>query len=133
MLQFVRANVLTRINAILGVLLLIALLAGSPIDALFGLVIIANSGPMMNSVLEEVSGMISSFMNNFNPSAMGCSKPNGPARLGPLLSCKNAATFRSAYVLYIATTRAVVTITAIRTNFSMIMNQSICSNIAMSC
>ncbi len=42
--DIVRANVFTRINAILGVLLVVALLAGSPIDAAFGLVIIANSG-----------------------------------------------------------------------------------------
>src|SRR5699024_1948723 len=33
-----------RINALLGVLLIIVLAAGSPIDAMFGLVIIANSG-----------------------------------------------------------------------------------------
>lgn len=42
--DIVRANVLTRINAILAVLLVVVLWAGSPIDALFGLVIIANSG-----------------------------------------------------------------------------------------
>ncbi len=42
--DIIRANVFTRINAILGVLLLIVLAAGSPIDGMFGLVIIANSG-----------------------------------------------------------------------------------------
>jgi cation-transporting ATPase E len=41
--DIVRVNVLTRINAILGVLLVVALAAGSPIDALFGFVILANS------------------------------------------------------------------------------------------
>ena len=41
--QIVRANVFTRINAILGVLLLIVLATGSPINGLFGLLIIANS------------------------------------------------------------------------------------------
>ncbi len=42
--DIVRANVFTRINAILGVLLIVVLWAGSPIDALFGFVILANSG-----------------------------------------------------------------------------------------
>ena len=39
-----RANVFTRINAILGVLLIIVLATGSVINGLFGLLIIANSG-----------------------------------------------------------------------------------------
>lgn len=42
--EIVRANVFTRINAILGVLLLIVLATGSIIDGMFGLLIIANSG-----------------------------------------------------------------------------------------
>ncbi|GAA4810637.1 cation-translocating P-type ATPase [Tomitella cavernea] len=42
--DIVRANVFNRINAMLGVLLVIVLAAGSPIDGMFGLVIIANSG-----------------------------------------------------------------------------------------
>jgi cation-transporting ATPase E len=42
--EIVRANVFTRINAILGVLLAIVLATGSVIDGLFGLLIIANSG-----------------------------------------------------------------------------------------
>jgi cation-transporting ATPase E len=41
--QIVRANVFTRINAILGVLLLIVLATGSLINGMFGLLIIANS------------------------------------------------------------------------------------------
>ena len=41
--EIVRANVLTRINAILGVLFLIVLSTGSVINGLFGLLIIANS------------------------------------------------------------------------------------------
>jgi cation-transporting P-type ATPase E len=41
--DIVRANVFTRINAILGVLLAIVLLTGSVINGLFGLLIIANS------------------------------------------------------------------------------------------
>jgi cation-transporting ATPase E len=42
--EIVRANVFTRINAILGVLFLIVLSTGSLINGLFGLLIIANSG-----------------------------------------------------------------------------------------
>ncbi|MDG3011784.1 HAD-IC family P-type ATPase [Rhodococcus sp. D2-41] len=42
--DIVRANVFTRINAILAVLLVIVLATGSPIDGMFGLIIIANSG-----------------------------------------------------------------------------------------
>jgi cation-transporting P-type ATPase E len=41
--DIVRANVFTRINAILGVLLLIVLATGSLINGMFGLLIIANS------------------------------------------------------------------------------------------
>ena len=41
--DIVRANVFTRINAILGVLLMIVLATGSLINGLFGLLIIANS------------------------------------------------------------------------------------------
>ena len=42
--DIVRGNVFTRINAILGVLLVIVLATGSVIDGMFGLLIIANSG-----------------------------------------------------------------------------------------
>lgn len=42
--EIVRANVFTRINAILGVLLIIVLATGSVINGLFGLLIVANSG-----------------------------------------------------------------------------------------
>ncbi len=42
--EIVRANVFTRINAILGVLFLIVLSTGSIINGAFGLLIIANSG-----------------------------------------------------------------------------------------
>ncbi len=41
--EIVRANVFTRINAILGVLLIIVLTTGSVINGLFGILIVANS------------------------------------------------------------------------------------------
>jgi cation-transporting P-type ATPase E len=49
--EIVRANVFTRINAILGVLLVLVLATGELIDALFGLLIIANSGV---GIIQEV-------------------------------------------------------------------------------
>ncbi|WP_037103965.1 HAD-IC family P-type ATPase [Rhodococcoides fascians] len=42
--DIVRGNVFTRINAILGVLLIIVLSTGSIVDGMFGLLIVANSG-----------------------------------------------------------------------------------------
>lgn len=42
--SIIKANVFTRINAMLGVLLVIVLATGSLINAMFGLLIIANSG-----------------------------------------------------------------------------------------
>ena len=48
------------------------------------------------SIRLDAEGMISSFMNIFAPSAKGCRMPKGPARLGPILSWKKAATLRSA-------------------------------------
>ena len=41
--DIIRGNVFTRINAILGVLLLFVLATGSLINGLFGLLIVANS------------------------------------------------------------------------------------------
>ena len=42
--DIIRANVLTRFNAIVGALAAVVLLTGHPQDALFGLVIVANTG-----------------------------------------------------------------------------------------
>ena len=41
--EILRANILTRFNGILGVLLAVILLAGEPQDALFGIVLVANA------------------------------------------------------------------------------------------
>ncbi|MBF6330133.1 cation-translocating P-type ATPase [Nocardia transvalensis] len=41
--DIIRANVFTRINAILGVLFILVMATGSPIDGMFGLLIVANS------------------------------------------------------------------------------------------
>jgi cation-transporting ATPase E len=42
--DIIRANVLTRFNAIVGALAAVVLVTGQPQDALFGLVIVANTG-----------------------------------------------------------------------------------------
>src|SRR5215469_7904908 len=42
--EIIRANVLTRFNAIVGALAAVVLVTGHPQDALFGLVIVANTG-----------------------------------------------------------------------------------------
>ena len=44
LLQILRANVLTRFNAILGVLFAVVLVVGPPQDALFGAVLVINTG-----------------------------------------------------------------------------------------
>jgi cation-transporting P-type ATPase E len=43
-LDIVRADVLTRFNAIVGTLCAVILITGQPQDALFGLIIVVNSG-----------------------------------------------------------------------------------------
>src|SRR5215469_3465832 len=42
--QILRANVLTRFNAILGVLFVLVMIVGPPQDALFGVVLVVNTG-----------------------------------------------------------------------------------------
>src|ERR1041385_7451372 len=44
------------------------------------------------------SGMKSSFVSNFRPSAIGWSSPHGPTRIGPSRAVMNAEIFRSRYV-----------------------------------
>jgi len=42
--QILRANVLTRFNAILGTLFVVVVAVGPPQDALFGIVLVVNTG-----------------------------------------------------------------------------------------
>ncbi|HEX8008726.1 MAG TPA: cation-translocating P-type ATPase, partial [Trebonia sp.] len=42
--QILRANVLTRFNAILGALFVLVMIVGPPQDALFGVVLVVNTG-----------------------------------------------------------------------------------------
>src|SRR5687768_14739857 len=41
------------------------------------------------------SGMKSSLVKSFRPSAIGCSNPHGPTRIGPSRACINAEILRS--------------------------------------
>ena len=64
---------------------------------------IVKPGPKMNNNLSAPFGIKSSLKKNFPPSAKGCKSPQKPALFGPILSCRNAATFLSAQVEYAAT------------------------------
>lgn len=44
-------------------------------------------GDMVNKIGEDMVGLVGSFMISLMPSAIGCSSPRGPTRLGPLRSC----------------------------------------------
>lgn len=49
--QILRANVLTRFNAILGSLFVVVMVVGPPQDALFGVVLVVNTS---NGVFQEL-------------------------------------------------------------------------------
>lgn len=55
-------------------------------------------GDSVNRMGEDMVGFVVSLMINFRPSAMGCSRPAGPTRLGPLRSCMYPRSFRSSSV-----------------------------------
>ena len=44
------------------------------------------------------AGIRSSFSSSFTPSAIGCSRPCGPTRYGPMRDCRRAANLRSSSV-----------------------------------
>ena len=53
-------------------------------------------GAAMKTTRLAPLGMMVSLTSIFSPSAIGCSSPNGPTTFGPLRSCENARTLRSA-------------------------------------
>jgi hypothetical protein len=53
------------------------------------------TGALTNKILFAFIGNSISFTNSFNPSAKGCSKPNGPTTEGPRRLCIAAITFLS--------------------------------------
>ncbi len=53
-------------------------------------------GAATNTTRLAPAGRIVSLNSSLTPSAIGCSRPNGPTTLGPLRSCMAAITLRSA-------------------------------------
>ena len=60
----------------------------------------ATIGAITKKILSTWAGMTSSLRNILPPSAIGCSNPYGPTRLGPKRSCTHAATQRSNRIRY---------------------------------
>ena len=54
-----------------------------------------STGANRNTARLAPDGMIVSFISSLRPSAIGCSRPNGPTTLGPLRSIMAARTLRS--------------------------------------
>jgi hypothetical protein len=55
-------------------------------------------GAIRNSARLAPDGITVSFRSSFNPSANGCNSPKGPTTFGPLRSCIQPMTLRSASV-----------------------------------
>lgn len=55
-------------------------------------------GDSINSIGEDIVGLVGSLIINLMPSAIGCSRPNGPTRFGPFRSCIYPSSFRSSRV-----------------------------------
>ncbi len=53
----------------------------------------------MNTSLSALRGMMSSFSGSLSASAIGCSRPKGPARFGPGRFCIRPMTRRSAQIM----------------------------------
>jgi hypothetical protein len=56
----------------------------------------ARMGPRMNRPLLAPEGMMISFISSFTASAIGCSRPWKPTRLGPMRTCIQPMILRSA-------------------------------------
>lgn len=58
----------------------------------------AKIGDRVKRIGEDIVGFVASLVISFNPSAIGCSNPNGPTRLGPFRCCIYPNSFRSSNV-----------------------------------
>ena len=58
-------------------------------------VIVEMHGANQKITLSESAGIMSSLSSSFNASAIGCSSPCGPTRIGPRRTWKSASTLRS--------------------------------------
>src|ERR1051326_1750661 len=73
------------------------------------------TGANQNSALSDSVGTMSSLSSNLSASAIGCSSPWGPTRMGPRRTWKSARTFRSTSTMYPATSGNSAMITTITT------------------
>lgn len=55
----------------------------------------AMMGDRVNRMGDDMVGFVGSFVISFRPSAIGCSRPIGPTRFGPLRCCMYPKSFRS--------------------------------------
>src|SRR5579862_3807626 len=78
------------------------------------------SGANQKMALSASSGMMSSLMSNLTASAMGCSKPCGPTRIGPSRACMSAMILRSINTMYPAISGRTATITIMQTSGTQI-------------
>ena len=74
------------------------------------------SGANQKIALSASSGMMSSLIKSFSASAMGCSNPCGPTRMGPSRACMSAMTFRSIKTMYPATSGKTATMMSAQTS-----------------
>ena len=58
-------------------------------------VMVEMQGANQKMALSDSAGMMSSLSSSFKASAMGCSSPCGPTRMGPSRTWKSASTLRS--------------------------------------
>src|ERR1700674_2249011 len=73
------------------------------------------SGAPQKISRSALSGIMSSLSSSFTASAIGCSRPCGPTRIGPSRTCMSAITLRSTSTMYPATSGSTSTITSTNT------------------
>src|ERR1700722_9115325 len=78
------------------------------------------SGANQKIILSASSGMMSSLIKSFTASAIGCSNPCGPTRMGPSRACMSAITLRSIKTMYPATSGRTATMMTAQTSGTQI-------------
>src|ERR1700722_18907247 len=74
------------------------------------------SGANQKITLSASSGIMSSLIKSFTASAIGCSNPCGPTRMGPRRACMSAMTLRSISTMYPATSGSTATMITAQTS-----------------
>ena len=70
-------------------------------------------GASVNTHRSARAGVMSSFSSSLMASAIGCSAPCGPTRIGPSRTCTHAMTLRSRSVMKVTDTRTAFSSTRI--------------------